>query len=98
MYFPSRHLKNTNVFLFFSSSPCESLVVLKVLPECLQEEPELPELDVVRAVLVFALRLVLGKVEGAVDGRLAVEQLVGGEDVADALVNLERKILFLFPY
>ena len=73
-----------------SDSRVEGLEVLKVLPERLEEEPELPELEEVGPVLVVAGGLVLGEVEGAVDGRLAVEQLVALQHVAHALVRLER--------
>ena len=73
-----------------SDSRVEGLEVLKVLPERLEEEPELPELEEVGPVLVVAGGLVLGEVEGAVDGRLAVEQLVALQHVAHALVSLER--------
>ena len=41
----------------------KSLEVLEVLDEGLQEEPELAELEVLRAVLVVARRRFLGKVE-----------------------------------
>ena len=70
-------------------SRVEGLEVLEVLPERLEEEPELPELEEVWAVLVVAARLVLGEVEGAVDGRLAVEQLLAPQRVAHALVRLK---------
>ena len=71
-------------------SRVECLEVLEVLPERLEEEPELPELEEVGPVLVVAGGLVLGEVEGAVDRRLAVEQLVAPQHVAHALVRLER--------
>ncbi len=53
----------------------EYLIVLKVLPERLQEQPELPELEEVVAVLAVVGRLVLGVVERLVDGTSAVELL-----------------------
>ena len=70
-------------------SRVEGLEVLKVLPQRLQEQPELAELEEVGAVLVVARGLVLGEVEGAVDGRLAVEQLLAAQHVAHAFVSLE---------
>ncbi len=43
--------------------PFESLVVLEVLPQSLQEQPELPELQEIVAMLAVTLGLVLGEME-----------------------------------
>ena len=78
--------------LFHHLLPVEGLVVLEVLPERLQEESELPELEVIGPVLVLPLRLVLGEVEGAMDGGLAVEELLALQDPDDAEVHLEKEV------
>ena len=81
-------IKYRNLIHAELDSRVECLEVLEVLPEGLEEEPELPELEEVGPVLVVAGGLVLGEVEGAVDRRLAVEQLVAPQHVAHALVSL----------
>ncbi len=39
---------------------------------------------------VVGLRLALGKVEGTVDGRLAIKELIGLQNIPDALVSLSQ--------
>ena len=63
----------------------ESLVVLEELPECLEEEPELGELDEVVPVRIVGLGHRLHVVEAAVDGGDRVKQLVHSDHVTDAL-------------
>ena len=72
------------------NSRVKGLEVLKVLPQGPQEEPELPGLDVVRPVLVVPVALVLGVVEGLVDGRLAVEDLLASQHIPDPFLDLDE--------
>ena len=65
--------------------PVESLVVLEELPEGLEEEPELGELDEVVPVRIVGLGHRLHVVEAAVDGGDRVKQLVHRDHVTHAL-------------
>ena len=72
--------------------PIKGLVVLEILSQGLEEKPEFPELEEVGPVLVLAGGGLLGEVEGSLDGRLAVEQLVALKDVPHAAVNLSKEL------
>ena len=67
--------------------------VLKVLSECLEEKPELSELDEVVPMFGLARRRLLGVVEGGVDRVLAVKKVVTLEYITHSLINLKVKQL-----
>ena len=71
----------------------KGLVVLEVLPQGLEEQSELDELEesVSQVLLSAAARGLLGVVERPVNGRLRVEQVVHVQNVTDPLLSLEKE-------
>ena len=67
--------------------------VLKVLSECLEEKPELSELDEVVPMFGLARGRLLGVVEGGVDRVLAVKKVVTLKYITHSLINLKVKQL-----
>lgn len=70
-------------------SPVKGLVVLKVLPESFQENPELAKLQIFWTVFVLGLGYIFGTMERGIDGLFAVEKVVTVQHIPHAFVNLE---------
>ena len=85
-----------------ASSRVKGLEVLKVLPQGPQKQPELHELDVIRSILAVPIALVLGVVEGPVNGRFAIEDLLAFQHIPNSSLYLQKDqyitlLVFLFP-